>query len=372
MNKQTYPQGTYVTTQKKYAKGTSINVHKYILFLVNKYKNIVCSPLIFTKMTNGNRSKGLYFEQSGTLHRKLITSINPLHVLKCQKSKSRYIIIPFYLYSYTVGGHQNFLIYDKLSKTLEWFEPHGYTLANVPKLNISDKENEIVFIIENSLGLPVKSNKIIHSHLNSCSIGIQRIEAEQKKEKQIDGTNLLEDTGLCLMWNLWYLDLKFSNPGLNSRKLLANMLLKTNQTNFRQFIVEYTIFKQQLLKTQLPNLNKLHKFYNDKNTSFMLQQIKEHVNKLNIESIKSVQDIIQIFKQIGYDPRYFNSNNQILFFTKSDWILYNVLIQYLILKSSGKNSRLDVMYANLKKRDITELENMYHNKINNVLDIIKQ
>ena len=195
------------------AKADEIKSFFYVM--LRKHRNTVCSPSIFYNASNIG---------SGTVRVSrtwnVSTNISKLRFDKCLNSDKRFIAIFLQL-----PGHANALIYDKKNGELEWFEPHGeiYTHNNIVQ--------KVVNLFNEKFGLPI--TEIISSHSCPRMGGVQGLEKENRKfVNQIlveYGGDPIQ--GLCFYWTVWYLDMKFSNPNLDSRAVL-NKFIKEKKINF--------------------------------------------------------------------------------------------------------------------------------------------
>ena len=120
-------------------------------------------------------------------------------------------------------AHSNLLIYDKVSKTWERWEPHGtnvydmFEAEDYPGMETAIKEELSLFRNEHE-----RIGKIDWTYISpdqSCPWVVVGKDFFQRDER---GYLLRDDDeGLCETWSFWYLYTKLKNPGVSQKELLA-------------------------------------------------------------------------------------------------------------------------------------------------------
>ena len=213
-------------------KGSDSILCASLRYIQQKYKKDVCVvnsiklPISKNKMTNCYLWENK--ENSITYYRDQNKIVVPPTVLKsfqsCIKGQSRFVVIDLYIIS-TIKqlAHSNMLVYDRLSHSLERFEPHGGIY--------SDMDNQIQkFFMEKNL---------IHhyySPLEYCPfLGWQSIQSAEKLKNKTD------PGGFCMAWSIFYLDIRIGNPNLSRVKVIDKTIsyIKNNSDSFTQTIRNY-------------------------------------------------------------------------------------------------------------------------------------
>jgi hypothetical protein len=155
------------------------------------------------------------------------------------KCESRFFVVSIGLIILNRGGnHQNVLIYDKIDKTVERFEPHGAELPKFTKIfgNI-DGYIEKYATFNNEY-------KYIPTTMFCPYISFQ---SEQEDQLPLSGINYTEESidsysGFCRTWSVFYVHMRFNYPEIE-RKNLVNLLLndlKSENYMLTYFIVNYS------------------------------------------------------------------------------------------------------------------------------------
>jgi hypothetical protein len=139
--------------------------------------------------------------------------------------------------------HTNIIIYDKLNKSLERFDP-----SNTIYYESEMIETVLFNTFENDFGLEIKN---IYKPTSICLQqkgiqGLQEDEVYTNKIKAILGGNI----GFCSMYSLLYLDSRLSHPNKEPSEII-NMIIKKAQTkgiSLTKMIVEYTYNLQKIQK----------------------------------------------------------------------------------------------------------------------------
>ncbi len=204
-----------------------INGLKYIL---SKHKNIcIYMP------SNPTYKTDFMIEWSciGKTYRKRSLYINPLIINNLQSCLSnpniRYGAVLMSI-NYKDGckkrgkdsSHANVLIYDKVTNTIERFDPIGGYRS---KYNNNQLDNRLeryfskynINYLKPDLFCPFNS--------------FQRIQGKEKQFRH----------GLCASWTIWYIDLKLSNPLIQDSSQLIQLALDKlkNTKSLTNFLLEY-------------------------------------------------------------------------------------------------------------------------------------
>ncbi len=147
-------------------------------------------------------------------------------------SSKRYVVLPFGYNCSDNSGHANYLLYDKLEKTLERIEPYGF--VNTKCLNSIDLDLKIKQLFERNLG-----KEFIKKYIKPTEFLPRRaFQSIQEDEKEMTKD---DPVGFCSIWSMWYIDLRLSNPGID-RKILVKFAMKKLKSlpiSFTQFIRNY-------------------------------------------------------------------------------------------------------------------------------------
>jgi hypothetical protein len=161
-------------------------------------------------------------------------------VKDCLKKGSSFILIPM---GFDCGddkpGHQNFLIYNTITKEMERFEPNGSFVDN-PCFN--NRNNPT--LTEKIIGLFDKHVqkgmiKDFYEPMDFCPPRtVQFYQANEGKKFKGEG-------GFCLSWSYWYADTRLRNP-TKEREEVVHMALKSLYANesvsFTSFIRSFSAF----------------------------------------------------------------------------------------------------------------------------------
>lgn len=209
--------------------------------------------------------------------------------IKCLKDDSiRYISIMVKIYFFNSDeGHANSLIYDKLNDSFELFEPHGEISVGIETFNADDLYEEI----ENYLRSSLPSSKLssatftFYKPLDFCPNKSYQKSMQMKKTTK--PKYFLEDH-FCVVWSLWYIDLRLANNKLD-RKSLVSLSIKSFQENsksFQDFIGNYSSFVYYL--------------------NISLNECK--INNTCTDNI-ILSIILQFFNLLNFDMLIFNDNS---------------------------------------------------------------
>lgn len=151
---------------------------------------------------------------------------------KCVNSKARFVIIPLGIEMKT-GSHANYLIYDKIVKELERFEPHGGTTPIGFNYNSSQLDN----ILEEYFKSIDKDITYIRPQDFIPKIGFQAMDQQEDRQKRIG-----DPGGFCALWSLWYVDQRLTYDKYNRKDLVKYLFLniKSQGISYRNMIRNYS------------------------------------------------------------------------------------------------------------------------------------
>jgi hypothetical protein len=157
----------------------------------------------------------------------------------CIKSNARFIIVPLGI-EMVSGSHANYLIYDKITKELERFEPHGGTTPIGFNYN-SQYLDEILIDYFTSINqeiIYISPGKYIPK------IGFQIMDTQEENRTRIG-----DPGGFCALWSIWYVDQRLTYFTYDRKKLIKYLFsnIKAHGISYRNLIRNYarTIIKQR-------------------------------------------------------------------------------------------------------------------------------
>lgn len=160
---------------------------------------------------------------------------------KCLKNfKKRFIIMPLGLHSLndcktidTEEAHANILIYDKITNTVERFEPNGgepitpwfeVELMDIELKKLFDQLSR-QFMRQTFIKEPIT----YLTPIDFCPrIGFQLIQGFEEKQTKDD------PGGFCAVWSLWYANLRISNPDRPRQEIVDRSIREITQSNVFQ------------------------------------------------------------------------------------------------------------------------------------------
>ena len=276
--------------------GITLDILVGLIYLCNKH-NSIC-PLLsenFEYNTDLNKyynSLGLYnnsiinylnFEIVWVYHKMFYPTNFDEKFKKCiLNKKSKYIIIPIGI-ELVNGSHSNYLIYDINKNEIERFEPNGY--HNPYKLNYNP------YLLDKLLEKKFKQidNNIIYFKPKDFlpKIGFQSLDAtESSKFKKIG-----DPGGFCAAWTIWYVDMRLSNPTIERKELIEEIIKKIKKYNFsfkniiRNYTVKITNLRDEILKEGQIDIND---WINEKLNNDQILKINNKIKQL-IKNINNYQ-----------------------------------------------------------------------------------
>ena len=265
--------------------GLTIDILIGLIYLLEKYK-FICSVISNDIIANNklcnyysqlgipikSRCKFINFEIIWSNYKLFLSDDFRNRFEKCIKNKNKkYVIIPLYI-ELSNGYHSNYLIYDINKKEIERFEPHGSHEPYGYNYNalLLDK------LLENKLKKIVNSLKYIPPNKFLPRIGFQNISSHESNEKKLG-----DPSGFCVLWSIWYVDMRMKYKEVNRKELVSNMIIEIREQNisFRNMIRNYSYDLMKLRDDILfkAGIN-INDWYNDKYTEKQLNIIIKEIN----------------------------------------------------------------------------------------------
>jgi hypothetical protein len=184
-------------------------------------------------------------------------------IINCILDGSKIIIIPLIfeiiIDEQPMGSHVNLLIYRQNTSQLEHFEPHGAVYEGIGGEFVTEqihaflekfvKNLNLLIKEENKLeGLLGKREKIQKIKLINAEFVCPDIEGLQALEETSEMPRLIiEPTGYCAAWSMFFTELCLKNPERSSRDIYDAIMEKTElyddkNTYLRNVIRGYTYF----------------------------------------------------------------------------------------------------------------------------------
>jgi hypothetical protein len=193
------------------------------------------------------------------------------------KKDKRFIIIPLGI-EMREGSHANYILYDKQTREIERFEPHGSTtpaglnynptlLDDILETRFKEIDPEIVYVRPKDY-LP--------------KIGFQLLDVYDRKKKKIG-----DPGGFCALWAIWYIDMRLQYRNLKREKLVKKMIetIKSQNISFKNLIRNYAyniinIRDRILNKAGLDINDWLNDQYTDYQIDIVLKEVTREVSQL--------------------------------------------------------------------------------------------
>lgn len=225
-------------------KGTLYNVVLFSLYLLEQFENI---GFVYNKEHKDRQQTELYlyklnFNQKCPIKCEKLDMLKSFYTLvpsfiswlnkdnyvideniidKIDDFKIRFLVFPITIYYHNGGAHANILLLDKQKRTVERFDPQT-ALDN----DLDDVLNE--YFREYEYIRP-------SSFLNSANIQDISKDNDYKNKKYSD------PNGFCLIWCIWYIELRMKNPDADPKKLvqgvLKNMIKKASTDRYTEKII---------------------------------------------------------------------------------------------------------------------------------------
>ncbi len=223
-------QNMTLLTQKPVKKtqfaGNAQIIYKCIKYLGEKHKDKVC--IIKNQVKNSElikRKKEFAFVWNEVEKKLVVPKTVFKEIENCEK---RFVVCHLTLKTKR-ARHANILIFDKVNKTVERFDPHGEYMA----LKSKNLDEVLTELFRRNL----ENFKYI-TPLDFCpNIAFQRKENKLDKLKNDPG-------GFCAAWAIWYADMRLTYPDIPIDKLvdIAIDKIEKKHKSFKNFIRNYSQF----------------------------------------------------------------------------------------------------------------------------------
>jgi hypothetical protein len=167
---------------------------------------------------------------------------------ECLKKTKQFVVCPFG-FSCNTMGHANYLIYDKLNKTMERFEPHGDITLIFDKLPflktciLSNIDDKLLGAFKTQYG-----DDFIEKYYKPCDF-LPR-QSFQSLQESLGDMIASDPGGFCASWAVWYVDLRLSNPDIRPYNLVRQTIADLNEKcdSLTNFIRNYSSFISDFAK----------------------------------------------------------------------------------------------------------------------------
>jgi ankyrin repeat protein len=271
--------------------GSTLDILMGLIYLLQKHKS-TCSTINKNFMDNNElckfyrtmginmntRCEFLNFEVVWVYNKLYLTKEFHDNFRKCMNNKNkRYVIVPLGI-EIKEGSHANYLIYDKITKEIERFEPHGsstppgfnYNTNLLDKLlesRIKEIDPDLIYISPSQY-LP--------------KIGFQLLDISESKRKRIG-----DPGGFCALWAIWYVDMRITYPDIPRKKLVNRLInqIKKQNISFKNMIRTYASdiinIRDNILNKQKVDINEwILDQPNDVQLANIIKDIIGIINKL--------------------------------------------------------------------------------------------
>ena len=139
-------------------------------------------------------------------------------------SEKRFVTCPFG-FNCNEFGHANYLLFDKVLKTLERFESFGEVTGNC--ISDTDVDIKIEELFRENLPYEYKNFRYIRP-LNI--LPKHNVQSEQESEDRwVKREEQNNPVGFCSVWSIWYIDLRTSNPDVEPENLIKIAIKKIKE-----------------------------------------------------------------------------------------------------------------------------------------------
>lgn len=202
----------------------NIKFNNFELILNNKLQFLNTDDYHLSIMNKFNK---LYFPFN---EKKFINILKTL-IDNYSSKKKRFIILPidliynnykFLIFGKKISGHQNTIIIDLKEKKAEFFEPYGGTFSKkFNKLKSNNKLYNSSLKVYNKMKIifEILNLKIILPYTYLDLFDLQVIQNEEIKNKKIK----FEHGGYCLIWNIFFINIKLKYPDADLKKLIKHL-----------------------------------------------------------------------------------------------------------------------------------------------------
>lgn len=162
------------------------------------------------------------------------------YLVECIKNSKRLSIIPLELYIKNIKGHSNTLVFDKVSKTLERFDPNGGT--SDPDFAPSELDSQLEKLFSIILKPLLNGEKLKYmSPLDFCpKIGVQMIEKATRIKLGVP-----IERGFCSVWAFVYSNFRLRFPE-QDRSTITKFLVSDKRGNLYTYIENVIVMVARL------------------------------------------------------------------------------------------------------------------------------
>ena len=211
--------------------GTTLMRYLHMLYLTLKRNNIFHS--LYQKKTNYKFLSTFSTKYLGYVNLnyqpQAVTYITRIHINKFNESKKQFFIIPIFIeIPLRNSAHMNMIIYNKQSKELEYFEPHG--LFN--KGEFLKRKKICEFIKKDLISKNLEIKKIVY--INKKIHGPQHFNVQEKKCQG-------DPAGFCQVWSFWFTDYRLKHSTKSAVQLAKQFTndFQKDKKPFKSFIRNY-------------------------------------------------------------------------------------------------------------------------------------
>lgn len=224
-----------------------------MLYLLKTYKNIVCLPIkpealldptfgrrhvcefnlcwSFKTFANGEQAQNMEWTHGNN-------ESNLWNIIEnwCDK---RFVLLPLYITAFILDdrmNHQNYVIIDRVKRTMERFEPNGSSiLESLMSEAYGDTElNKVLTQTAKTHG---------YKYLKPSDF-CPRIGPQEMERLQLDKAREGDLAGFCTFWSIWYADRRLRHPNIEPKILMDRLMneLQKSKIKMRNFIRDYAQF----------------------------------------------------------------------------------------------------------------------------------
>ena len=225
-------------------KGTLYNVVLFCLYLLEQFSNL---GIVYNKKHHDKQQTELYFyglnyNQKCPIKCEKLNMLKSFYTLvpsfiswldkdnyildpnildKTKEYNVRFLVFPITIYFLNGGAHANILLIDKENMTVERFDPQ--TVFNKDLDDLLEKYFRNYEYIRPS------------SYLNGSNIQDISKDSDYRNKKYSD------PNGFCLIWCIWYIEIRLKNPNIERGRLiqgvLKNIVKKSNDNRTTEKII---------------------------------------------------------------------------------------------------------------------------------------
>ncbi len=254
-------------TNKNVSSSLSVNFseNKYLVDFYNSKLNI---------NYNFKREYSNFFIAWSYDH--LITPTNFVEIFNSSiiSPNKRFFICPINIDT-PKGSHANYLLYDSKTNEIERFEPYGSYAPIKLSYNNQKLDNEI-----RALFTLIKKDIVFIEPISFLpKASFQMIDINEKNKYQ----NIGDPGGFCLVWCIWYMDMRLKHPNIPRDKLVLKTIdyMRRHNISFRNMIRDYsgivTAFRDKYFDKHNLDINK---WINDDYTDYQFDQLTNNIADL--------------------------------------------------------------------------------------------